>query len=70
MNYMIIQNLVIVIWILSLSLSIVWIKNSSLENLTKAVWVLIVLIVPILGSIAFIIVHRLGSGPPTDKSVP
>lgn len=67
---MIIQNLIIVIWILSLSLSLIWIKNSNLENITKAVWVLIVLLIPILGSLAFIIVHRLGSRTPTNDSAP
>ncbi len=58
------------VWILSVGITLVWIQRSNLENLTKAVWTLIVLIVPIFGSLAFIIVHRLGAGAPSDKSSP
>jgi hypothetical protein len=70
MNFLIIQNLAILIWIFSLGITLIWIKKSKLENLTKAVWVLIVLIVPILGSIAFIVIHRLGFKPTTNKTDP
>ena len=70
MNYLIFQKLIFVIWFISLGISLIWIKQSSLDNLSKAVWTLIVLIFPYLGSLAFIIVHRLGSDSPIDKSVP
>jgi hypothetical protein len=70
MNFLIFQYLGFAIWIISLVITLFWIQRSNLENLTKAVWTLIVLIVPIFGSFAFIIVHRLGAGPPTDKSAP
>ena len=70
MNFINLQNLGIAIWIISLFITLFWIQRSNLENLTKAVWTLIVLIVPIFGSLAFILVHRLGAGPPTDKTAP
>jgi hypothetical protein len=68
MNFLIFQNLAFAIWIISLGITIIWIKRSSLDSHTKALWTLIVLIFPYLGSLAFIVVHRLESKTPADKS--
>jgi len=68
MSFQIIQTLGFAIWILSVVITLFWIQRSNLEDLAKAVWALIVLLIPILGAIAFIIVHRLAPSPPSDQA--
>ena len=63
------QILLFAIWIISVGITLIWIQRSNLDNLSKAVWALLVVIAPFLGSTAYIIVQRLGS-PPTDKPDP
>lgn len=67
MNFQIIQTLGFAIWILSVVITLFWIQRSNLEDQTKAIWALTVLLIPILGAIAFIIVHRLAPSPPSEQ---
>ena len=64
MSFLHLQYLGIVIWILSLGITLFRIQRSKVDQLTKAVWALIVLLIPFLGALAFIIVHRLGPESP------
>jgi hypothetical protein len=64
MSFLHIQYFLFAVWLLSLGITLVWIQRGKLDPLTKAVWALIALLIPILGSLAFIVVHRLGSRQP------
>ena len=68
MNYQYIQYLSGAIWLISLSISLIWIKRSNLDNPSKALWTFTVLLFPYLGSLAFIIVHRLSSRIPLNNT--
>lgn len=53
----IVNILLLVSWIVLSLISLVKIRNSPLSSTAKAIWVLIVICVPILGAIALFIVN-------------
>jgi len=53
----IINIVLLVSWIVLSVISLFKIKNKTLSSTTKAIWVLIVICVPILGAIALFIVN-------------
>jgi len=53
----IINIVLLVSWIVLSVISLVKIKNRTLSSTAKAIWVLIVICVPILGAIALFIVN-------------
>jgi hypothetical protein len=53
----IVNILLLVSWIVLSLISLIRIKNITLSSTSKAIWVLIVICVPILGAIALFIVN-------------
>jgi hypothetical protein len=49
-------------WLGSVLVCLVWLARSSVRGTERALWALMIVLVPILGAAAFVIVARFGPG--------